>query len=249
MRILVLLIAFTLTFSCVNAQIKVSPGDRTEEKETPSVKILSPKDGDVIPGDSLAVSLSINGYDLGKQTETPRAKEIANSAKGQHIHVILDNKAYEACYEVGQPFKIPGKLAAGVHTLRVFPSRSYHESLKGEKGWDASVFYMAKKDGAVPVDFKKPLLTYSRPKGSYKTSEAKALLVDFWVSNCTLSPNGYKVRMTINGQNETLLTEWKPYFVAGLTPGKYRFALELLDKDNKPVEGVYNKTEREVTIE
>ncbi|MBL7960931.1 hypothetical protein JNL27_11905 [bacterium] len=230
-------------------EIKITPGERTDEKETPTVKITYPKNGEIIKDKRLGVKLDVTGYDLGKQTETVRAKEIANSSQGQHIHIILDNKAYEACYEVGKPFEIPGELSPGVHTLRVFPSRSYHESLKGAQGWDAITFYAEKKEGDAPVDFKKPLLTYSRPKGTYKGVEGKSIMVDFWVSGCALSSDGYKVKLTINGQHETMFTEWKPYFVTGLSPGKYTFALELVDKDGKPAEGSYNKTEREITIE
>lgn len=262
MRHLVWILSFAFFISCGGkkeepkkeetqkaAEIRITPGERTDEKETPTVKIAFPKDGEIIKADKLGVQLTVTGYDLGKQTETARAKEIANSAKGQHIHVILDNKAYEACYEVGKPFEIPGELASGVHTLRVFPSRSYHESLKGAQGWDAVTFYVGKKEGTAPVDFKKPLLTYSRPKGIYKGEEAKSIMIDFWISGCTLSTDGHKVKLTINGLHETMLTEWRPYFVSGLTPGKYTFAMELVDKDGKPAEGTYNKTERDITIE
>ena len=262
MKHLIAILSFVFLFSCgvkkeapkkedtqKAAEITITPGERTDEKETPTVKITYPKEGEIVKEKQLGVKLDVKGYDLGKQTETPRAKEIANSSKGQHIHVILDNKAYEACYEVGKPFEIPGELASGVHTLRVFPSRSYHESLKGAQGWDAVTFFVDKKEGVAPVDFKKPLLTYSRPKGAYKGDEGKSIMVDFWISGCTLSADGYKVKLTINGGHETMLTEWKPYFVTGLTPGKYTFALELIDKDGKPAEGAYNKTERDVTIE
>jgi hypothetical protein len=58
--------------------------------------------------------------------------------------VILDNQPYEAYYELGQPFELRN-VSEGKHTLRVFPSRPWHESFKNDgafqmveftvKGW------------------------------------------------------------------------------------------------------------------
>ncbi len=50
---------------------------------------------------------------------------------GNHIHVILDNQPYEAYYELGQPFELRN-VSEGKHTLRVFPSRPWHESYKND---------------------------------------------------------------------------------------------------------------------
>ncbi|MCB0834885.1 MAG: hypothetical protein KDC45_15555 [Bacteroidetes bacterium] len=255
-RLLICLFVATLVLSCGKGKdtpkkemtaIKITPVERTEEMEKPQIKIVSPKADEVLKTSKLAVQLTVEGYDLGKVTDNPRAKEIANSGKGQHVHVIVDNKPYEACYEVGKPFELPGELEPGAHTLRVFPSRSYHESLKGG-GWDAVNFYVEKKEGT-PADLTQPTLTYSRPKGTYKGDDTKSIMVDFWLSNCTLSEDGFKVRLTIDGANETLLTDWKPYFVSGLTMGKHTFELELIDKDGQAVAGPFNKTAREVSLE
>src|SRR5947207_6374543 len=53
------------------------------------------------------------------------------TGKGNHIHVILDNQPYEAYYEIGQPFELRN-VTEGKHTLRVFPSRPWHESYKND---------------------------------------------------------------------------------------------------------------------
>jgi hypothetical protein len=45
--------------------------------------------------------------------------------------VILDNQPYEAYYELNQPFELRN-VAEGTHTLRVFPSRPWHESYKND---------------------------------------------------------------------------------------------------------------------
>ena len=40
----------------------------------------------------------VNNYDLGAQTEDAGVKMCANSDKGQHIHLIVDDKPYAASY-------------------------------------------------------------------------------------------------------------------------------------------------------
>ena len=51
---------------------------------------------------------------------------------GNHIHVILDNQPYEAYYNLDQPFELRNVMD-GPHTLRVFPSRPWHESFKNPR--------------------------------------------------------------------------------------------------------------------
>ena len=58
---------------------------------------------------------------------------------GNHIHVILDNQPYEAYYDLDQPFELRN-VAEGKHTLRVFPSRPWHESYKNEGAFQMVTF-------------------------------------------------------------------------------------------------------------
>src|SRR5205814_5266174 len=43
-------------------------------------------------------------------------------------------------------------------------------------------------------------------------------------------------------------TEWKPYALDNLRNGDYKIALELQDKEGKPVPGAWNSTTRTITI-
>ena len=61
------------------------------------------------------------------------------TGKGNHIHVILDNQPYEAYYEINQPFELRN-VAEGKHTLRVFPSRPWHESYKNDTAFQMVTF-------------------------------------------------------------------------------------------------------------
>jgi hypothetical protein len=101
------------------------------------------------------------------------------------------------------------------------------------------------------VDARKPLLTYSRPKGEYKGDDTNAIMIDFWLSNAKLQGEGgeYRVRYSVDGGEAKFLDKWEPIWLSGWTAGKHNVKLELVDKNGMPVEnGGYNTTTREITI-
>ncbi len=99
-------------------------GEQDEAK--PAVRILSPAMNAVINGSKVDVKLDLSGDLKGYMPHKDPA-----SGKGNHIHVILDNQPYEAYYEINQPFELRN-VTEGKHTLRVFPSRPWHESFKND---------------------------------------------------------------------------------------------------------------------
>ena len=244
-------------------------GEQDEAK--PTIKIVSPGKDAVINGSKVEVKLSLSGDLKGYMPHKDPA-----TGKGNHIHVILDNQPYEAYYELGQPFELRN-LAAGKHTLRVFPSRPWHESYK-----DDGAFQMVKftvkgggdaskptttnsgqtmappregKDfpasAAGDVNPSKPLLTYSRPKGEYKDADADPIMIDFWVTGARLKGDGgeYRVRYIIDDDEPRFIDKWEPIWLSGWINGKHTVRLELLDKDDRPVEnGGYNTTSRESSV-
>lgn len=104
---------------------------------------------------------------------------------------------------------------------------------------------------ASDVDAKKPLLTYSRPKGEYKGADAEAIMIDFWLSNAKLQSDGgdYRVRYSVDGGEAKFLDKWEPIWLKGWSAGKHTVKLELVDKSGNVVaNGDYNSTSREITI-
>jgi hypothetical protein len=95
-----------------------------QDQAVPSIKIVSPAKDATINGSTVAVKLELSGDLKGYMPHKDPATQ-----KGNHIHVILDNQPYEAYYELNQPFELRN-LPEGKHTLRVFPSRPWHESYK-----------------------------------------------------------------------------------------------------------------------
>jgi hypothetical protein len=111
-----------------------------QEQAQPTIKILSPAQGATINGPSATVRLVLDGDLKGYAPHKDPA-----TGMGNHIHVILDNQPYEAYYELNQPFEMRN-LTAGKHTLRVFPSRPWHESYKNAGAFQMVEFTV--KDGA-----------------------------------------------------------------------------------------------------
>jgi hypothetical protein len=107
-------------------------GEQDEAK--PTLKIVSPAKDGVITGSKVEVKLDLSGDLKGYMPHKDPA-----TGKGNHIHVILDNQPYEAYYELGQPFELRN-VVAGKHTLRVFPSRPWHESYKDDGAFQMVTF-------------------------------------------------------------------------------------------------------------
>lgn len=183
----------------------------------------------------------VRNYGLGAQTV--KSPILANSAKGQHIHFIVDNGPYMAKYE--PQFDV--ELEEGSHVILAFLSRSYHESVK--HGFTLTRLHVGKKTKAI-ADLSldgAPHMFYSRPKGTYTGKDTEKLLLDFFLVGVELGKDGNKVEATLGGQ-KFLLTEWVPYVVEGLPMGKVEVDLRLVDKEGKTIPGPYNEVKRTVTL-
>jgi len=105
-----------------------------QDEAQPTLKVVSPAKDAVIAGSKVEVKLDLSGDLKGYMPHKDPA-----TGKGNHIHVILDNQPYEAYYELGQPFELRN-VVAGKHTLRVFPSRPWHESYKNDGAFQMVTF-------------------------------------------------------------------------------------------------------------
>ncbi len=183
-------------------------------------------------------------YELGIQTPDADQKMCANSAKGQHIHLIFDRDPYLAKYEAS----FEQEVSNGEHYMLAFLSRSYHESIK------TAPAHVAKKvtieDGNIKAseDITEPVMFYSRPKGTYvgKANTEKVML-DFYLVNLTLGDD-YMVKAEINGE-EHMIDTWQPYYIEGLPMGESAIKLTLVDVDGNTVNTPLNPVERTITLQ
>ncbi|MBX3281712.1 MAG: hypothetical protein KF756_04465 [Acidobacteria bacterium] len=251
-----------------------------QDAAKPVLKIIEPKDHSTVTGPDVELKLELSGDLKGYM---PGMDEQTHT--GNHIHVILDNEPYEAYYDITKPFTLKN-VADGLHTIRVFPSRPWHESYKNEGAFQMVSFTVknGNADASKPtttadgntmanaaaspdakqtstggkVDPKKPLLTYSRPKGEYKGADAENIMLDFWITNTDLTPSGRvvgtdpcpcHVKYWVDGTDMGQLNRWDPIWLNGFAPGKHTIKVELQDRNGKVIEnGGYNSTTREITV-
>jgi len=252
--------------------VDLSASRGEQDMAQPVLKIVEPAANAALTSSTVRVKLELTGdlkgYKPGMNEETHT---------GNHIHVILDNQPYEAYYNLDQPFELRNVMD-GPHTLRVFPSRPWHESFKNAGAFQ-KISFTVKNGGANPdqpatangqpvsnpssegkdvlpsnsgpVDLAKPLLTYSRPKGEYKDADADAIMIDFWLSDAKLTGDGgtFRVRYSVDGGDAHFIDKWAPIWITGWPAGKHNIKLDLIDKSGEPVDnGGYNSTTREITI-
>lgn len=183
-------------------------------------------------------------YELGVQTPDAGQKMCANSAKGQHIHLIIDNEPYTAHYEPDFQYE----MEDGDHYLVAFLSRSYHQSIKTPEAHVAKMVTIENNSITNSQDLTQPMLIYSRPKGTYVgESETQKVMLDFYLLNTTLGDQ-YQVKADINGE-EHMIDEWQPYYIEGLPMGENTIELTLVDSEGNTVDAPLNPVSRTFTLQ
>ena len=191
----------------------------------------------IVDSTSNKFTFEVESYKLGNQTEKTHVPNLANSDKGQHIHLITNNGPYSAHYESEFEKYIEEKNSI----ILAFLSRSYHESVKNKNA------YVLMQTGE-KYNLNNEYIFYSRPKGKYSGNAAEKILLDFYLVNTEISKEGNRVRVTINDQ-EFMIYKWVPYYIEGLQKGETTIKLELLNNNNKLVETEFNPTTRTIKID
>lgn len=230
----IIILSALLAFSCDNNKIKISKVEGSPKYEDAALVL-----NELNSGSELEFSFDVKNYELGAQTEHEFQYSLANSKKGQHIHLIINNNPYSAHYTN----KFKKKLDPDNGVILAFLSRSYHESVKNKNAYIFTQYGDLEK-----IDLDKQYLFYSRPKGTYTGQDTKKLLLDFYLINTTISKNGNKVRATINDE-EFLIDEWSPYYIEGLPKGEVKIKLELINSSGELIDSPFNPSIRTVILE
>ena len=250
---LLLFSIFLICFSCKQDNVS----DNTEEKTRPQEKAYQYKltpfaASPSFPGAKISSLEYKNGnfnfgidesnYKLGAQTSDAPTKMCANSAKGQHIHLIVDNAPYAAKYVSS----FDHDVSDGDHFLLAFLSRSYHESIKTDAAHVAYKTKIKNKTIENVEEIKSPMIFYSRPKGNYVDGDTEKLMLDFYPINAPIG-KGFKVLASINGE-EHLLDKWQPYYIEGLPMGENKITLTLVDGNGLVIDTPLNPVTRTFTL-
>jgi len=212
---------------------------------TPQVRILSPRPGEIVEDTSVSLRVQVRGLPLFKD-ET--------FGLGPHLHVFLDNEPYKAVYDLSEPLEFKD-LSPGTHTLRVFASRPWHESFKNQGAFDQRTFHIYAPTPQDELSAQKPVLTYSRPQGSYG---AEPIMLDFYLTNAPLHMTAqeepkddihdWRIRCTVNGQS-FVFDEWQAVYLKGFEPGRNWVQLELIDEAGHSIDNRFNNTVRVIDYE
>lgn len=191
----------TLTVVDTPQRIKDMIAGRGEQDQAvPTLKIVEPKANAGVSSSTVKVKLEISGDLKGyKPHKDPQTQ------MGNHIHVILDNQPYEAYYNLDSEFELRN-VADGEHTLRVFPSRPWHESYKS-----AGAFQMVKftvKNGG--ADANKPATTNSGQQMSNTNAKTN--------TNSTPATEGKDMQSSTGGAIDTT----KPLLTYSRPKGEYK---------------------------
>jgi len=221
--------------------VQVVAADNTPlEGAAPSVKLRSPKDGQLVKTDKVEVVLDVKNWGL--------------SPDGNHIHLIVDNEPYIAIRDVSKPIDLGAlvqkelghPLSEGTHVLRTFPGRGHHESVKEPGAFDMRVFHYKTKSADFKFDPKAPLVTYSRPKGC--SDAGSRVLLDFYVTNTKLGPTDSRVHYVIDSNVSGDIVAFTPHYVENLPAGEHTLQITLQDANGNPLPGMFNDTTRKIKV-
>jgi hypothetical protein len=234
-KLSILLFIIITTISCSEStQITITKLEGSPKYENSKLKL-----NELTFDQKYNFSFGVDNYQMGEQTSNDFKFKLANSEKGQHIHLIINNAPYSAHYSEN----FSKKLEEGNNVLLAFLSRSYHESVK-----NPNAYYFSQIGDGEKIDLDKEFLFYSRPKGVYKGIDTEKLLLDFYLINTNISANGNKVKATIQN-SEFIIDEWAPYYIEGLPKGEISIKLELINSEGVLIDSPFNPSYRTVTLE
>lgn len=242
-----------LLFACKNQKADETPSTTDNASSDSTKYTLTPFNTSHDFPDATLKSIDYNGgkfiteiggttYKLGEQTPDAPQKQCANSAEGQHLHLIVNTEPYVAKYTASFDHEIPD----GEHYILTFLSRSYHESLKTAAAHKAVKASVKDKSFDKVEDVHDPMIFYSRPKGMYTGDDKKKVMLDFYLVNADLGT--YKVEADINGEKHMIDT-WQPYYIEGLPDGDNTIKLSLLDNTGQLVNTPLNPVSRTFQLE
>jgi hypothetical protein len=197
------------------------------------LKIETPQEEQVMSWETVDVFVRLQNYAIGDG--------------GNRIGLILDNGSpMEHSHDL-KPVILRG-LAPGAHTLRVYAVRPDGKMLQDPEAWDRVNFYVRRRDFSNFQPRERPYLTVNLPMDgdAYPDAEGK-VWVDFRAHNAPLGKESFRVKVIMNGV-ETLLSKEESYPLVGLSEGRHRMIVELVDEDGDPVPEIFARVERTFEI-
>jgi hypothetical protein len=194
------------------------------------VQILSPQHQEVLPDNPVDIFFSVENYTLAEA--------------GNRLHVIIDNEAPRPIWNLKRPLTLRN-LPEGGHSIRVLAVRPDGLGLPDPTAFAMATFFLRRKGFENFMPDGSPILTVNQPgNGFVDLAEGEPVWFDFRTVNAPLSPGGgYSIQYRLN-KGEGMITDEKPIFWTQVKPGRYELTATLVDQNQQPLPGVFNKVAR-----
>ncbi len=207
------------------------------EDRDPSVRILAPADGELLPEGPWTLRLQVGDWPL---------VDAGPLGLGPHLVVQLDEEPPRPT--VDTTVEMP-PLSPGSHRLTVYAAKPWGEAHKSPLArQQIRLHRLAPNPATLPAPGTPQLIPVS-PSGA---AGSPPLLVDWLLIDAPLQglrgdTSGWRLRLTVNGES-VLLDQQTPLWLQGWTPGANGLLLELLDGRGEPLNAPYNSLLREVVV-
>ncbi len=207
------------------------------EDRDPTVRILAPADGDLLPDGPWTLRLQVGDWPL---------VDGGPLGLGPHLVVQLDGEAPRPTVdtEVAMP-----PLSPGSHLLTVYAAKPWGEAHKSPLALrQIRIHRLAPNPATLPAPGTPQLIPVS-PAG---LAGDPPLLVDWLLIDAPLQglrgdASGWRLRLTVNGES-VLVDQQTPLWLQGWRPGSNALLLELLDGRGEPLNPPFNSLLREVIV-
>lgn len=225
-----------------SGEITLAPLKMTTLYEDAMLEMNEPGEFRRVLSGKVRFSYEVINFKLGKQIREPVSGGLAFRSSGSHITTILNNILSQS--NPGTEFYLD--LKEGHYTVLAFLSQSDFISLKSPDAYVIRQFTCGRAK-ARDLDLTGPNLFYSMPSGSFYGKETENVLLDFYLINCRLSPDGFKVKVTVNNRTK-IITDWSPYIIHGLPYGESTITLRLIGKNGHEVSAPYHSATRKIFL-
>ncbi len=215
-------------------EVSITPLAVKQLNEDAILEMNEPGEYIHVPAGKTKFSYEVTNFKLGTLENLVRSRNMAYYSSGSHITLILNNEIHVAQNNPEFNFN----LSPGHYVALSFLTDPDFVSIKSPDAYILRQF-IAGKNPAEDYDLTGPNLFYHMPSGTFSGADTRNILLDFYLVNCHLSHDGYKVKATINNK-AFIIDKWIPYLIHGLPYGESTIKLELIGKDGKTIKSPFH---------
>jgi len=204
----------------------------------PTITILEPRDGALLPEGSWTLRLGLDDWPL---------VDAGPLGLGPHLMVQLDDGLPQPLLETTA---VMPPLVPGSHRLTVYAVRPWGEVVKAPGAFrQIRLHRVAPNPLALPAEGSPQLLAVSPSQPSAgEPVLLDWLLIDAPLQNLRADDARWRLRVTVNGDS-FLVNQQTPLWLKGWKPGSNAVLLELVDGRGEPLNPPFNSLVREVRLD